>query len=291
MVNGQGLTLINDVNLRLCNVLDINPNMLQITGRKLTAPRLVYYNNLFAEDNAKGRWNLTDRKFYEGAHLGKLFIIRVGEATGLNDKLLKSLQHGLIEYGVDVSLIPLDKSQAHAASVRPDDLSKAFNKLYEMNNGDAKPKVILAILENDSNDNYAMVKWWGDRLRGVQTVCLTNEKVRELLKPGFTANIALKFNAKLGGKNHVLTSPAYSRLHGNTAGGTMVVGADVTHPGPASIQYCPSIAGVVASTDKYCVSFPGSMRLQAGRTEVNGFLLWAPRCIANIRSKLSTYEP
>lgn len=39
---------------------------------------------------------------------------------------------------------------------------------------------------------------------------------------------------------------------------TMVVGMDVTHPGPGSIEGTPSIAAVVASADSSFVQFPAS---------------------------------
>lgn len=54
----------------------------------------------------------------------------------------------------------------------------------------------------------------------------------------------MKFNAKLGGVNHTVTGRTINKLKER---GVMFVGADVTHPGFASIPWTPSIAGVVAS--------------------------------------------
>jgi len=49
---------------------------------------------------------------------------------------------------------------------------------------------------------------------------------------------------------------------------TMIVGMDVTHPGPGSIEGTPSIAAVVASVDDTFVQFPASLRCQETRKEM-----------------------
>jgi len=49
---------------------------------------------------------------------------------------------------------------------------------------------------------------------------------------------------------------------------TMMVGIDVTHPGPGSREGTPSIAAVVASVDDNFVQFPASMAIQKTKQEV-----------------------
>lgn len=49
---------------------------------------------------------------------------------------------------------------------------------------------------------------------------------------------------------------------------TMMVGIDVTHPGPGSQDGTPSIAAVVASVDDAFVQFPASLRVQQSKKEV-----------------------
>ena len=55
---------------------------------------------------------------------------------------------------------------------------------------------------------------------------------------------------------------------------TMMVGIDVTHPGPGSRDGTPSIAAVVASVDDSFVQFPASLRIQASKKEVGYFALY-----------------
>jgi hypothetical protein len=49
---------------------------------------------------------------------------------------------------------------------------------------------------------------------------------------------------------------------------TMLVGIDVTHPGPGSVKGTPSIAAVVASCDPEYSQYPASMEIQESRKEV-----------------------
>jgi len=48
----------------------------------------------------------------------------------------------------------------------------------------------------------------------------------------------------------------------------MMVGIDVTHPGPGSRDGTPSIAAVVASVDDSFVQFPASLRIQGSKKEM-----------------------
>lgn len=50
---------------------------------------------------------------------------------------------------------------------------------------------------------------------------------------------------------------------------TMLVGIDVTHPGPGSVKGTPSIAAVVASADKDCSQYPASLEIQESKKEVS----------------------
>jgi len=53
---------------------------------------------------------------------------------------------------------------------------------------------------------------------------------------------------------------------------TMMVGIDVTHPGPGSREGTPSIAALVASVDDAFVQFPATLRIQASKQEMLGEL-------------------
>jgi hypothetical protein len=72
---------------------------------------------------------------------------------------------------------------------------------------------------------------------------------------------------KMGGINHALDSKSMAWLDAKP---TMLVGIDVTHPGPGSVKGTPSIAAVVASVDKNYAQYPASMEIQETKKEVCG---------------------
>jgi len=102
---------------------------------------------------------------------------------------------------------------------------------------------------------------------GIRSQCLLLEKaLNERKQDQYLSNVALKVNTKLGGINHRLGGDALGWL---TREPTILVGIDVTHPGPTSVPGTPSIAGVVASVDRDFVQFPASLRLQKSKQEVS----------------------
>lgn len=73
-----------------------------------------------------------------------------------------------------------------------------------------------------------------------------------------------KINLKLEGINHVLDESSYGRILKTR---TMVVGIDVTHPGPGDND-TPSIAAVVASRDRALAQWPADIRINSSRQEM-----------------------
>jgi hypothetical protein len=63
-------------------------------------------------------------------------------------------------------------------------------------------------------------------------------------------------SVKLGGINHSTTNVRINMQN------TILLGADLSHPGPGAIQGYPSIAAIVGSVDDDGGKFLGSMRLQ-----------------------------
>lgn len=156
-------------------------------------------------------------------------------------------------------------------------------------------KVLLVFLPSVDAFIYSRVKYWAEvkfgmllqrMLRnvmltlslGIHTICSAGLKIRAkaspdnnfkpppgAVSPDYCANIAHKFNLKLGGLNQTLPSEKMGILRD---GKTMLVGMDVTHPSPGSLPNSPSIAGVVASIDGRYGQWPASMQTQEGRVEM-----------------------
>lgn len=108
---------------------------------------------------------------------------------------------------------------------------------------------------------YNRIKQLGDVKYGVHTICTVGSK---MAKPQgqdqYFRNVALKFNLKLGGNNQIVEA---TRLGIVAEGKTMVVGIDVTHPSPGSSSLAPSVAGMVASIDRWLGQWPGVLSIQS----------------------------
>jgi len=126
--------------------------------------------------------------------------------------------------------------------------------------------LIFVLLSNGDKHIYSGIKHLCDVFLDVHTVCVHSEKIRkDKGQLQYFANVALKFNMKLGGMNHGLDPDSTRWLKMEP---TMLVGMDVTHPGPGSLKGTPSIPAVVASIDENFAQFPASMRIQESKKEM-----------------------
>lgn len=140
--------------------------------------------------------------------------------------------------------------------------------------GLADIQILLVVLPNNNSQLYNRVKQLGDLKFGIQTVCVVggsnkfyNTAVDREKMPkskAYNANVALKVNIKNGGTNHVLKDGQLGFINKGT---TMVIGIDVTHPSPGSGFSAPSVAAMVASSDKDLAQWPAEMRVNPARQE------------------------
>ena len=135
----------------------------------------------------------------------------------------------------------------------------------------ASKPVLLVILPENNAATYNAVKRGCDIRYGLQNVCViaskfAGKKDEPITKNwSYYVNVALKFNLKLGGQNQHLDKSKYGII---AEGNTMVVGIDVTHPSPGSAKNAPSVAGVVASIDRYLGQWPAALLVQQARKEM-----------------------
>lgn len=213
-------------------------------------------------------WNLRDRHFHEPAKQGQVGIIDCRYNTG--DVLVSSIAGALKIAFNDLGM----------GDVAVDQLSNQFSDIWtwtetvmidKLRSIHSKYKICLVILPEHDKWKYSQLKRVFDIKIGVHTVCVTADKVKRSLNDmNFFANLALKFNLKLGGINHVVED----RLKNKPIGEFLlekfiVLGADVVHPPQGSRLGTPSIAAVVGNSDSSVANFPGSMRLNPGGQEVH----------------------
>jgi eukaryotic translation initiation factor 2C len=85
-----------------------------------------------------------------------------------------------------------------------------------------------------------------DRNYGLNSICLAKPEATESSKNfgKYMTNIAQKINFKTGGINSSVKD-----IGGLLGGSTLILGADVVHPGMKAYEESPSIACIVGSVD------------------------------------------
>lgn len=207
-------------------------------------------------------WNLRESSFYRPVKMDALYVVNHAVGQSVNTALLRDK---LMFHGVIASMdIRVAEQRENIQGNDPFWETKFASTIQELVRSVYKP-VLLVILRDNNQERYASIKRVCDVQLGVPSVCVVP---KNLQNPQSCSNIAMKFNIRLGGVNHVPVASSLQKLR-NEGGGanTIVLGADVTHPSPGGPPATPSIAAVVGSVDDDFAIFPGSMRLQKSRKE------------------------
>jgi hypothetical protein len=138
------------------------------------------------------------------------------------------------------------------------------------NNNNPVPDIVILLLRASSQDLYSSFKYLTDKVYVLQSICVTEDKMKPR-RDGFRndaalgqyfANVAMKANLKVAGINH--TAQGVDKWLSNT----LVLGADVTHPGNGALQGTPSLAAVVTSIEASGGRFRGNIQYQDAKQEV-----------------------
>ncbi|KAF1350777.1 Piwi domain-containing protein [Delphinella strobiligena] len=287
---GNNLMGIKPRDLTVMNPLgiSINEHMLQLPYTNSDIPRIEYGangNNTFPEEPQAASWNLRDYHFYRSAG-------GPNKADGI--QISRAMEHAFEAVGMNVSF---DDSIAGECGYSEGNnyehlLDEELSEWYGIGTTPYQtPKFLgplLIVLNSQDKAVYAAIKRWADCHVGIQTVCAVYHNIVNKGGLQYFANLALKFNPKLGGINHRILVPkkqddppksgprksdprksdprefAFHAIKDTT----IVMGADVVHPPTGGMPGCPSVAALVASEDSTFFSFPGSMRLNPAREEI-----------------------
>ncbi|KAG8214738.1 hypothetical protein J3R82DRAFT_9827 [Butyriboletus roseoflavus] len=267
--NNQKLTNFN---------VSVSRNMAGIPFRELPPPSVSYRGGKPPNVN-NGSWNILDVKFHLGGVVKSWWILVVTEQrpifNGPGDPQLTALWKGFAGKCQRSGMTGISPDSAptllNVALVDPtndpgrqESLGRIRVKIREQAQ---RPSFVLVLLSKRDNYIYPGIKRICDVELGIHTIHMLSNKV--LTDPRkqdqYFSNVALKVNTKLGGINHKIDDRSLQWL---TKTKTMLVGMDVTHPGPGSIEGTPSIAAVVASVDGNFAQFPASMRCQETKKEM-----------------------
>ncbi|KAG0696503.1 ribonuclease H-like domain-containing protein [Suillus ampliporus] len=256
--------------------ISISKTMTSTPGRELPPPkRLLYGSGPLAVQAAKGSWNLTNVKFHTGASVSKWAVLVVFDGRNAPSdedvsKVWTGFREGCQKSGMMFTnqpptvartsqLLPQFRDKDRLDGIK--EIKRTIQDLRRHN-----PIFVLVLLPFRDTKLYPGVKRICDVELGIHSVTIVLNKVLKNRSPQqYYANVVLKLNQKLGGINHILDTES---THWLTKKSTMLVGMDVTHPGPASKAGTPSIAAVVATIDNTFAQCPVSLRCQESKKEM-----------------------
>ncbi|XP_057506339.1 protein argonaute PNH1-like [Actinidia eriantha] len=228
----------------------IDNKLASVEARVLPAPWLKYNDSGKEKEILPkvGQWNMMNKKVINGSTINYWACINfsrsVQESTvsGFCHQLVQACQGSGMDFKCE-PVIPIH-------SARPDQVKKALkyvcsasaNKL-----GGKELELLIAILPDNNGSLYGDLKRICETELGlISQCCLTKYVIK--ISQQYLANVSLKINVKMGGRNTVLVDALSWRIPLVSDIPTIIFGADVTHP--ESGEDCsPSIAAVVASQD------------------------------------------
>ncbi|MCJ1285782.1 hypothetical protein MMC26_005123 [Xylographa opegraphella] len=246
--------------------LKISKDMLE-TQARLLAPPIVQFAKTQQKPGLSGRWRLDGQQFLlpnknDLIHWGVCIINSVGR-----DRLDKAAASTFIRTFVNTYKGHGGKvSNANPPIMEgPVDEAKCVTDLFNeivAKTGGGKPQMMVFLLAGKDSLCYERIKRSCDCRYGVVSQCMQNAHVKRG-QGQYISNVLMKFNAKLGGTT--------SKVAGKPPGGhfkipTMIVGADVSHASPGSLQ--PSMAALTCSMDKTCCRYAAACESNGHRVEM-----------------------
>ncbi|KAJ0981614.1 hypothetical protein J5N97_009869 [Dioscorea zingiberensis] len=250
--------------------IKISEKLASVEARILPAPWLKYHDTGKEKDCLPhvGQWNMINKKMINGSTVTRWACINFSRsvqeslARGFCNELAQMCHISGMEFNPE-PVIPV-----YAA--RPDQVEKALKHVYHASGTKLKGKeleLLLAILPDNNGSLYGDIKRICETDLGLISQCCLTKHVFKISKQ-YLANVSLKINVKMGGRNTVLMDAISWRIPLVSDIPTIIFGADVTHPENGE-DSSPSIAAVVASQDwPEITKYAGLVCAQAHRQEL-----------------------
>ncbi|WOL14109.1 protein argonaute PNH1-like isoform X2 [Canna indica] len=250
--------------------INISDKLTSVEARVLPAPWLKYHETGKEKECLPqvGQWNMMNKKVINGCTVSYWACINFSRsvqentATSFCQELAQMCQVSGMEFNRE-PVIPIYSS-------RPDQVEKALRHVYNAATNKLKGKeleLLIAILPDNNGSLYGDLKRICETDLGLISQCCLTKHVFKISKQ-YLANVSLKINVKMGGRNTVLLDAISWRIPLVSDIPTIIFGADVTHPETGE-DSSPSIAAVVASQDwPEVTKYAGLVCAQAHRQEL-----------------------
>jgi hypothetical protein len=248
----------------------VQDEMVAVPARILNPPVVVYRNGKKPQSKP-GVWNLSQVQFTKSPYQTKKWAgvliktPRSRDPGASSVSALKAFETEMAKLGMSVKGLVGGIKTVNLQDNLKEQLDQ-LDALISSIKGQQFDFVVI-IMPVGADRVFDHLKWRADTVDGVVIHCCSVDKITPQRDPAnfqYFANNAMKINLRLGGVNQSL-DPSSSALI--AAGNTMVVGLDVTHPSPTDPDKFPSIASIVASTDKSMGQWPGQVKIQTRRKE------------------------
>lgn len=272
-ISGNGMSLLKRNSEKILNNfgVKVDTSMITVSARVLPAVSLSYSGKVQQPKDAG--WNMRDIKFSKGAQMPVWSYVWMrtqqnsGSFQNLQDvtRTVQAFYAMLGKCGIQASQpLPGKELRLHNPQDPDAEIDNFFSSMKTV-------RLVLVILPCQSTPIYNAIKRAADIKYGVHTVHVVGDKRKfaKAVEGGdnsqYFANVALKFNLKLGGHNQLLKPADLGFI---SEGKTMLVGLDVTHPGPGSSEKAPSVSSITASINAQLGQWPADVKIQTGRKEM-----------------------
>ncbi|KAG8963838.1 hypothetical protein FRC03_002522 [Tulasnella sp. 419] len=263
--------------------INVETNPMTFNARVLPVPTLQYAGSDIRPED--GQWNMRNRKLYKPATIKGVMVLIYDQR--FNDAHAANMMAGLADAARSMGMSGMPNT-APMTRLNPQGnyhqhfVNAATNHKQKIG---YMPNLVIVVLPDQNTEIYNSVKHIGDIRVGVATQCIQASKCPREPKPQFFANVCLKINVKLGGINVVPKGPSVEFLN-DPNNPTIVVGADVMHPGPGTMDK-PSFAAVVANIDSATAKYIATSRAQTSRQEMIDDL---EEMMVHVLTKYSAYR-
>ncbi|KAJ6606523.1 argonaute-like protein [Mycena vulgaris] len=238
----------------------VDPNPITVPGRLLKVPSLLYNQSRRVEPR-DGAWNVLGSRLYAPKKLLRWGVANF-DPHRISPQTLQNTIRGILDccsnLGMDVAPPqPEAVRTGNGHNVKPT-IAHICRVLGDPNEID----LIVVLLPSKADDIRTLVKFTCDIEFGVRSQCLREQKLQRANSQYFN-NVVLKINARLGGANALVDSPALKEIASKPF---IIMGADVAHPGPGTNR--PSVVSLVWSHDMHGAAYCATTRVQAPRVEL-----------------------
>ncbi|KAG0484991.1 hypothetical protein HPP92_009070 [Vanilla planifolia] len=250
----------------------ISEKLASVEARVLPPPLLKYHETGKDKECLPrvGQWNMMNKKMVNGGKVNNWtcinFARNVQESVAYRfcQELALMCRTSGMEFSPDPVIPPL--------TARPDQVERALkahhhDAMSRLRQQSKDLDLLVVILPDNNGSLYGDLKRICETELGLVSQCCLARHVYKMSKQ-YLANVALKINVKVGGRNTVLVDAVSRRIPLVSDRPTIIFGADVTHPHPGE-DSSPSIAAVVASQDwPEITKYAGLLCAQAHRQEL-----------------------